>query len=448
MSPQLALVLTIIFVVYLLRRGFDSDYKPSLALWVPTIWFMILMSRPVTLWLNLSSSSVVTNQSAEDLLDGTPIDRFVFLVLIVCGVVILWSRHLAWGKIIGHNTFLMLFLVYCGISIIWSDFPFTAFKRWTKGLGDPIMVLIMLTEQKPLMAVETVIRRCAYVLLPFSALFIKYYPEYGKVYDEWTGFGMYTGVTTNKNLLGIVLMICGLFFTWRVAIELGKRSWAGKWENLLIPIGMLFIDGWLFYMANSQTSLLSCLLAISVVLLLGLENVRKRVSIYLFVGILSVVILNATIDFNKEVVEAAGRNMTLTGRTAIWDSALQKVTNPLIGAGFESFWLGDRLKSMWAEFYFKPNQAHNGYIEVYLNLGVIGLLLLGGVILSCYGKMRELLTSSASVAESVNFGRLGMGFLLAYLVYNYTEAAFKSLHLMFLVFLIFAIRFPPRLSEA
>ena len=57
--------------------------------------------------------------------------------------------------------------------------------------------------------------------------------------------------------------------------------------------------------------------------------------------------------------------MTLTGRTAIWDSVLQKVSNPLFGAGFESFWLGDRLKSMWAEFYFKPNQAHNGYIEVY-----------------------------------------------------------------------------------
>lgn len=259
MSPQLALVLTIIFVVYLLRRGFDSDYKPSLALWVPTIWFMILMSRPVTLWLNLSSSSVVTNQSAEDLLDGTPIDRFVFLVLIVCGVVILWSRHLAWGKIIGHNTFLMLFLVYCGVSIFWSDFPFTAFKRWTKGLGDPIMVLIMLTEQKPLMAVETVIRRCAYVLLPFSALFIKYYPEYGKVYDEWTGFGMYTGVTTNKNLLGIVLMICGLFFTWRVAIELGKDLGLGSGRIYLFRlVCSLSMDGYFTWRIVRRRFLAAC----------------------------------------------------------------------------------------------------------------------------------------------------------------------------------------------
>ena len=131
MSPQLALALTIFFVVFLFKKGFDPDYKPSLALWVPTIWFMILMSRPVTLWLNLSSSSVVTSQSAEDLLDGTPIDRFVFMALIVCGVVILWSRHLAWAKIVSHNAFLVLFLVYCGISIIWSDFLFTAFKRWT-----------------------------------------------------------------------------------------------------------------------------------------------------------------------------------------------------------------------------------------------------------------------------------------------------------------------------
>ena len=82
------------------------------------------------------------------------------------------------------------------------------------------MVLIILTEQKPLMAVETVIRRCDYVLLPFSALFIKYYPEYGKVYDEWTGFGMYTG-DTNKNL-GHCFNDMWPLFTWRVAMSWGK----------------------------------------------------------------------------------------------------------------------------------------------------------------------------------------------------------------------------------
>lgn len=442
MSPVLALVLTIALVIYLYRRGFDLDYNPSLALWLPTIWFMILMSRSVTQWLNLSPSSVVMSQSAEDLVDGSPADRFVFAVLIGLGVIVLWSRHLAWTEIFRHNTFLVIFIFYCAISCVWSDFPLTALKRWAKGLGDPIMILVMLTEGKPLRAVEIVIRRCAYVVLPFSVLFMKYYPEYGKVYDEWTGYGMYTGVTTNKNILGFVLLVCGLFFTWRVAIELGNRSWAKKKENLLIPIGMLFIIGWLFNMANSQTSLLSCLLAITVALLLGIENVRKRVSIYLVAGILSVLILNVTFDLNKEIVEAAGRNMTLTGRTEIWDSALQKVTNPFLGAGFESFWLGDRLKNMWAEFYFKPNQAHNGYIEVYLNLGVIGLFLLGGVISSCYWKMRKLLTANARTTENVNFGRLGMGFLIAYLAYNHTEAAFKSLHLMYLVFLIFAIKFP------
>jgi hypothetical protein len=37
-----------------------------------------------------------------------------------------------------------IFFVYCFLAIFWSDFPFVAFKRWIKVLGQPIMALIVL----------------------------------------------------------------------------------------------------------------------------------------------------------------------------------------------------------------------------------------------------------------------------------------------------------------
>ena len=49
------------------------------------------------------------------------------------------------------------------------------------------------------------------------------------------------------------------------------------------------------------------------------------------------------------------------------------VENPLLGAGFENFWVGERQVTLGG---LGGNQAHNGYLEIYLNLGWVGILLL------------------------------------------------------------------------
>ncbi len=50
---------------------------------------------------------------------------------------------------------------------------------------------------------------------------------------------------------------------------------------------------------------------------------------------------------------------------------------PLLGCGFASFWLStDRLAEIWARVNWTPTTAHNGYIEIFLDLGIVGLLIL------------------------------------------------------------------------
>jgi len=44
------------------------------------------------------------------------------------------------------NAPLVVFFLYCAASVFWSDFPIVAFKRWTKVLGNVVMVLVVLTE--------------------------------------------------------------------------------------------------------------------------------------------------------------------------------------------------------------------------------------------------------------------------------------------------------------
>ena len=114
---------------------------------------------------------------------------------------------------------------------------------------------------------------------------------------------------------------------------------------------------------------------------------------------------------------------------------------PILGFGFESYWLGMRLELLWEKWWWKPNQAHNGYIETYLNLGAVGVTLLGLVIISTYRKI------VASFDTDFDFARLRMGLLLAILAFNVTEAAFKGVHFMWTLFFIIAIDFDRSTSK-
>jgi O-antigen ligase len=129
--------------------------------------------------------------------------------------------------------------------------------------------------------------------------------------------------------------------------------------------------------------------------------------------------------------------MTLTGRTDLWKDLLALSASPVFGAGYDSFWLGDRLEKLWEKYWWLPNEAHNGYLEVYLNVGLIGLLLLAGILISTYKKIQKTLMVDS------DYGRFKMAFFIMILSYNITEAAFRGMAFMWLMFLLIAVENPP-----
>src|SRR3989442_1524771 len=83
-------------------------------------------------------------------------------------------------------------------------FPICCFQEMDQRTSDPMMALVLLSDSAPGKATEKVFKRCAYILLPLSVLFIKYYPQLGRGYDFWTGFAFYTGLQQIR----ICLVIC------------------------------------------------------------------------------------------------------------------------------------------------------------------------------------------------------------------------------------------------
>jgi exopolysaccharide production protein ExoQ len=430
LPPIIASCLTVAFVVFLYRRDIRERPNVTGALWIPLLWFLLMTTRAVSEWLNtfgLQAGAVTVEQ-------GSPLDAGVCFVLIAAGLYVLHQRQASLLEIIRNNQWLTIFLLYCLVSIVWSDFPFVALKRWFKVLGHPIMALIVLTEPDPLEALTRLMKRCAYIVVPVSILFIKYYPQFGRGFDPWTGAAANTGITANKNALGYDCLILGFFFFWQLLQTLPRERGKPRRNELLLTGGFLMAIWWLLSMAHSSTSLVSLFLGVLMVVILGLRFVNKRlIGTYMIAAIVIYVLAEATFGISGRVIELLGKSPTLTDRTLLWSELLKVEINPLFGTGFESFWLGERFQKFAESRWWQPNEAHNGYLETYLNLGLVGLFLLVGLLIATFWKSRrELLTN-------FQFGRFRLGFLTAVIVYNWTEASFRALHPIWFVFYIIAL---------
>lgn len=432
MPPFVALILWFILLLALLYFDPAKDARTSPALWVPVIWMFIVGSRLPSQWLGGQ-----VGQAAEALQEGNPLDRSVYFILMLLAIGILISRSFNWGNFFARNLALMAFVCFALVSVCWSDFPFVAFKRWFRDLGNYLVVLVVLSDPHPFEAICTLLRRLCYLLIPLSVLLVKYYPQIGRRYDPWHGAVMYVGPTTGKNLLAALALVSALFFFSDTVTRWSDRNERRTKRIILVNFAFIGMTLWVLNLANSATSRV-CLLIGCLVIAAANSKLFRRYPSFLKVSIplcfCLYLILAFGFNVNGELAGAVGKDPTLTDRTRIWGILLGMHTDPLVGTGYESFWLGPRLDWIWQQ-YGGLNEAHNGYLEIYLNLGVMGMVLLSGFLIASYRTICRRLAPLPSVAS------LSLSLWIVFLFYNVTEAGFRS-SLMWLTFLLVSIATP------
>jgi O-antigen ligase len=352
-------------------------------------------------------------------------DAAIYGSLVAIGVMVLLRRSKRTNSFLAANSTTIVYFLYCLISVMWSPIPGPAFKRWFKAIGDLVMVLILVTDGQPIATLRRLYSRIGFVLLPLSVVLIRY-TDIGRAFDP-DGLPMNTGVTTGKNSLGLIVFLVSLGALWNLRARLIDKKAPHRTRHLIAQGTLLLFGIVLLQMAHSATSIACFVLGGGLMLATSLRAVRNRPGRVhaLCMGVILAGVLVILFGGQSIVIGALGRKSNLSGRTDIWKASIAAADNPLIGTGFESFWNTNVDKvALGLRGYWQIHNlvsAHNGYIEVYLDLGWVGLCLIAFMIISGYRHAIK------AFQRNPELGALILAYITTGVFYSITEAGFRMM---------------------
>jgi O-antigen ligase len=321
---------------------------------------------------------------------------------------------------------LVFVLSLCLLSALWSAFPDIA---WRRGIRHLIYMMIVAGTVVGTAALPNIHRLAILVTGLIMAMnFASVVMLPGVAVDD---YGNLTGLLKHKNIAGGFAMIA--VFSWLSA----ALWWDGGRKRFFLYLGALL---WFAFLigTNSRTSLAATVLAIALVVPLRFF-VRNQLSLILavlgaiFFALISIFVLNLfNVQMSDIFAPMEGEKTTLTGRTEIWRIAYQAfLENILLGVGYGSLWatggvaVAETFGSAQATYFLITlNQAHNGYVDILAQLGMIGALAFAFFLAHAATRaIKALISVKPATAELAFAGFCGFVFVGG-LIHNLAETTF------------------------
>jgi exopolysaccharide production protein ExoQ len=298
---------------------------------------------------------------------------------------------------------IIAFSSFAALSVIWSAASGVTIRASTQYLTTIACALIASRTIDARTALSGSSTGVAVVLLCSLAFGTSHY-------DTLDGSYTFVGLFSSKNQLGFFASL-GVYMAF-ASLLIFRLSMA--WRCTQVFLGALSV--YCLIASSSATSIgataatLGITGALAVVLRLAPHNRRSIFPIGLVVGlVIAVVALNyGAIEL---VLQAFGKNSTLTGRTYLWQEGLRAAEDaPLVGIGYQAYWVQGfaEAERLWDEFYVTSRTGfhfHNTYVEVLVELGYIGLVLMSGLIAAVLiGNLKQILMEARGVQAHFMFG--------------------------------------------
>ncbi|MCU1444908.1 O-antigen ligase family protein [Cryobacterium sp.] len=357
----------------------------------------VVQSRlPVRLFATLVFFTVLAGQFWRNLLGWWGFGA-IAVIIVVASAWFLVSTKPAWA----WRTFpksLVGFMLLATVSIAWSAYPSVSALgitlQWITTITALFIALCLSwTELLRTLAVALrVVLALSLLFEAFIAVFIghavlPFWVEYsGKIPAAfyWSRSlllegGPVEGIVASRNLLGFIALLALIVFAVQLAAGTVARGRGIFW--VVLALVML----WLTRSATVSVALLAVVVALVFALWARRVPPLGRRGLYLTAAALVAAVVVGVVAFSSTLLGLLGKSDDLTGRFDIWNRVIELAgQRPVAGWGWVSYW------APWVEPFdglavrkgVQYLQAHNAWLDVWLQLGVLGLIVFGALAVS------------------------------------------------------------------
>lgn len=295
-----------------------------------------------------------------------PIIQAIFFLNYAISVGLLMLRWRQVVYVIKKDRFNQILLAVVVFSYFWSAAPSVTIVRSLALAGTNLFGLYFATRY----SLKEQLRLLAWafwIAIVLSFVFAIALPKYGVM--SGTHSGKWRGMFTHKNALGKSMVLSSLVFLLTALNEQKNKLfwWCGLGSSIFIltmsksssAIVTLLIVGLMFLIVRAVR--LPYLLMPPTLILLSI------IGLFLNLWLAD----NAT-----ALLGSIGKDATLTGRSDLWPAVLDKIwERPWFGYGFSGFWGDNKSEGayVWRVTGWDPPNAHNGMLDIWLDLGLFGL---------------------------------------------------------------------------
>jgi len=311
---------------------------------------------------------LVDSPDSQATTNGSPTMWLFWLLLYSIVALRLVPKYREALALVRANKFLFSIVALAVLSTVWSGDPAFTFRRSiallaTTLVGVDFAVRYSIREQLRLLYISLGI----FVVLSIAAqlLFPGFVPYLDFGDEAWHGVLSFKNEWARVIVLGAIALLCR-----------SRRTRRDSW----LTGGLLVVATALVLAANSKGSLIVFVAMLGFFVLYGTLRWSNKSLIMTCLAALAVAIPTSYLALQNldSVTAMLGRDATLTGRSNLWQLSLESIgRSPIYGYGFAAFWSATSQEAMRirGELNWDAPHAHNGYIDIALALGLVGLFL-------------------------------------------------------------------------